>query len=611
MKRISDIFPAGLKRFTNLFFTGFVANFLTAWLITGCFMIPYGSGIVFSAAFLHSMSTLSTGIIIAAVMLFMTAVNYRIGKAVTGAYALPYAVVLLGITINNIAQENVNDKMYFALVVFLAISVYYSYRCGCYTSADFTKKTTVIGIVVCSVIFTAILVTISALRYYSYASPNFDFGIFVNMYHNMRESLKPVSTCERDMLLSHFAVHVSPIYYVLLPLYWLFPSPYTLQISQAILVYSGIIPLCLLMRKFELERKTMLLISLVFLSYPALSSGCLYDFHENCFLVPLLLWMFYFFEKERTVLMFIFAVLTCFVKEDATVYVAIFAVYLILSRKEFKKGAALLAVALVIFGADCVILSLGGQGIMSGRYGELIYMDDGLLGVFKTVLANPGYFLSVLLQTSGDDSGKLVYLMNMLLPLALLPFFSKKISRYILIAPIFIIIMSFYSYQYNINYQYHFGITAFLFYITLLNISDIEQVRRPDIKLRSVLIFSVLASVLLYSIRVMPAFNREMGKALNCSDTFSQMDDILETIPQDAEVTCSTFLLPHIADRDVIYEVHYHDVNTVLTEYLVLDMRPGYAEGSSEFAEKYIALGYEPIAQYPDLISIYRLNNTN
>ena len=57
----------------------------------------------------------------------------------------------------------------------------------------------------------------TCMRQAAYCTPNFDFGIFCNMFHNMRKTLLPLVTCERDKLLSHFAVHISPIYYLLLP----------------------------------------------------------------------------------------------------------------------------------------------------------------------------------------------------------------------------------------------------------------------------------------------------------------------------------------------------------------------------------------------------------
>lgn len=48
-----------------------------------------------------------------------------------------------------------------------------------------------------------------------------------------------MTTCERDRVLSHFAVHVSPIYYLFLPFYALFPLPVTLEVLQALLLASG------------------------------------------------------------------------------------------------------------------------------------------------------------------------------------------------------------------------------------------------------------------------------------------------------------------------------------------------------------------------------------
>ena len=67
-------------------------------------------------------------------------------------------------------------------------------------------------------------------RVETFSTPSYDFGIFSQMFHYMKTSGQPLTTLERDGLLSHFAVHVSPIYYLLLPVYCLFPKPETLQV---------------------------------------------------------------------------------------------------------------------------------------------------------------------------------------------------------------------------------------------------------------------------------------------------------------------------------------------------------------------------------------------
>ena len=61
--------------------------------------------------------------------------------------------------------------------------------------------------------------------------------------------------------------------------------------------------------------------------YPALSGGASYDLHENCFLVPLVLWLLYAVDTRRTVLAALTAVLLLCVKEDAAMYAAVIALW--------------------------------------------------------------------------------------------------------------------------------------------------------------------------------------------------------------------------------------------------------------------------------------------
>ena len=90
----------------------------------------------------------------------------------------------------------------------------------------------------CGIISAAVIAYITCLRYKTYSAPNYDFGIFCQMFHYMKTTGLPMVTCERNELLSHFAVHISPIYYILLPFYYIFPSPLTLQIGQAVVLAS-------------------------------------------------------------------------------------------------------------------------------------------------------------------------------------------------------------------------------------------------------------------------------------------------------------------------------------------------------------------------------------
>ena len=96
--------------------------------------------------------------------------------------------------------------------------------------------------------FTAIVSLWGISRVIGFATPTYDFGIFAQMFHSMKTNGLPMTTLERDGLLSHFHVHVSPIYYLMLPFYMLIPHPATLQVMQAAVLASAVVPLWLLGR---------------------------------------------------------------------------------------------------------------------------------------------------------------------------------------------------------------------------------------------------------------------------------------------------------------------------------------------------------------------------
>ena len=439
--------------------------------------------------------------------------------------------------------------------------------------------------IVCALICASVIGVITCLRYLTFSAPNFDFGIFVNMFHHMRESGEPLCSCERDVMMSHFAVHLSPVWYILLPFYAIFPSPLTLQIGQAVAVASGVIPVVLLCRCRRLSGRSTVLAAIVYCCYPALTTGCFFDIHENCFLAPLLLWTFYFFEREKYVPMYVFAGLTLLVKEDAAVYVVFFALYAFFAGKKCRHGIFLAVGALAYFAAALTVLrhisayymglyaqaspnpAIGGP--MIGRYDSLIYntSEDGLIGAFKTVLVNPGYLLKQMFFAGDHQWDKWKYFLQMLLPVGCLPFFTRKPARWILMAPILLNLLTNYSYQYHLNYQYHFGISVFLIYGAILNLSDM----RPCLR-RAAAGVALAACCCFYIAAVYAPLRTNIRLYRENREQYIRMEEILQTIPKDASVCCSTFLLPHLADRDEVYEIHYHEGEGNV-DYVIFDAR--------------------------------------
>ena len=440
---------------------------------------------------------------------------------------------------------------------------------------------------------------VGCFRYLSFSSPNYDFGLFCNMFHHMRETGLPLVTSERDQLLSHFAVHMSPVYYLLLPFYFFFPSPLTLQIGQAAVLALGVIPVYLLCRHFALSGKLTVLLCGIYALYPALSAGTFYDLHENCFRAPLLLFTFYFFEKRRYIPAYIFVLLTLSVKEDAAIYLVIFAAFLLLSRRSIKHGVIVLLVSCAYFALSTYLLNTYGTGVMVSRFDNLIlHEEEGLLGAVRTALTNPLYLLTQLFTTGANNTNKLFYFLQMLLPLAFLPFCSKKPSRWLLLVPMLMNLLTYYQYQYDIGFQYQFGITAFLVYAMILNAREMKAPARARL-----VGMGAFACLCLYLFTVAPKVTTYIDRYYDYEDSWRAKEAVLDTLPHDASVTASSFLIAHIADRDEIYEINYHKdeggkIKTD-TEYVVFDMR--YKEDYEKYLPAFLAAGYTEVTKQANI----------
>ena len=444
------------------------------------------------------------------------------------------------------------------------------------------------------------IATMGVLRYKTFAAPNFDFGIWCNMFYNMKETALAMVTCERDMLLSHFAVHISPVYYLILPFYYLFPSPETLQIAQAVVLAAGIIPVYLLARHFKLSNPQTALVCALYAFFPIITTGCSYDLHENCFLPLFLLFLFYFYETKKPIPMYVCAILVLSVKEDAAVYLLLFALFLLVSERKFLHGGILAGMAIGYFLLCGYLLETTGMGMMSNRYDNLIFdEEDGLVGAIKTILVNPGYVLTQLFADKDAKWDKVMYIVYTLLPLGFLPFTTKKASRWLLITPMLINLLTMYPYQPRIGFQYHFGVAAFLVYAMLKNLPEIES---TEVR-RTLLSIGAAACLCSYIVVALPLITPRLQDWQKKQDKYAEMEAFLEeTIPEDASVAASTYLLPHLASRDEIFEVHYHK-NKPDIEYVVLDAR--YAS-HEKFYQDYLAHGYTVVAELDKCIIVLK-----
>lgn len=434
------------------------------------------------------------------------------------------------------------------------------------------------------------------LHYSNHWTSCFDFGIFSQVFYYLKETGLPLATCERDGLLSHFAVHVSPVFYLLLPIYAIFPFPEALLISQAVVIASGVVPLLLICKRLSLGNTESLLLAVCYLAYPSFIGGAFYYFHENCFLAPLIMWLIYFCECENTPLSLVFTLLLLSVKEDAAVYAAVIALYFLFAAKSKKSritNACILLISVLYFIIITRILSEYGTGAMTWRYSN--YMYDGshsLVTVFKAIAADPVY---VIAQCFTQD--KLMFMLQMLLPLGFLPLMLRSPKGLIMLIPFVLInLMTSYGYQFNINYQYTFGSGAALIYISAVNYSQLKEKTKSAKKI--ILTAAACAVIMLigtHSQRLDYFVQYERNKAQREAVNYA-----LTYVPENASVCASTFLVPDLSQRDEVYQL---EVTKRTAEYYVLDLR--YT--SDEFSvSDYQAPRYETVYIEDGIIAIFK-----
>ena len=411
----------------------------------------------------------------------------------------------------------------------------------------FEKPIFAILIALLSLASILLLAIIGVYRYLAYYSPCFDFGIFTQMFESMRTTFLPTTTCERYTELSHFAVHLSPIYYVLLPLYCLFPSPITLAISQALVVGSSVIPLALIARRMSFTRWQTAAVAACLAFFPALHGGTFYDIHENCFLTPLLLWFFYFLERNSNMGMLIAALSVCLVKEDAAVYIAFIALYLIFSGRKKLFGAGLFVLAVGYFLFAVAWLAHFGEGAMNWRYQNLMLAgEDSLVSVVVNVFKNPAYAMA-----GSFNAEKVAFLLQLFLPIAGAALLIKRADRIILLGPVVLItLLSDYVYQHSIYFQYNFGIIAILFYLALLNLRDLADRWRQYL-----VICMAVASILSYAALCSPYLSVMEYYDTN-TETIEIYNEATEQVDRDRSVAATTFFVPHLYDCKELYEVN-------------------------------------------------------
>ncbi len=417
-------------------------------------------------------------------------------------------------------------------------------------------------------------------KYKAFAQGTFDFGIFCQMFEQMAKTGLPYTTVERSQYLSHFAVHFSPIFYLLLPGYLLFRSPVYLLCAQAVIVGLGMFPLRRICRTLGMSPLCATGAAVLYALYPTMANGCFYDFHENKFLSVLLLYMIAFVLEKKRVPAAVFALLVLCVKEDAFIYVVAVALWMLLSGRDRWFAGGMIAASLLWFVFACAMIRLSGGEIMSDRFANFSAAPDGgggLLDAVRTCFYDIGYLIREVFSGADTEayqeitySGqKLEFVLWLCVPLLFTPFAGRRSVQLVLLIPLLVVnLMPDWLYQFDIDYQYTYGTAALLLVAALLTVSGWGPAGRRLFFCGGLCLCLVFAVSAVY-----PKAQRSVTRYYENKAEYDATAEALESIPADASVTAYGYMMPHLYYVDDLHSCPDYYAPLEQTEYYVLDTR--------------------------------------
>lgn len=367
---------------------------------------------------------------------------------------------------------------------------------------------------------------------------------------------------------SFFGVHFSPILFLLLPVYALYPARQTLLVVQSLVLALGVVPLYKLVMHVLKSRFASLVFVLVYLMYPPLQGINWFDFHVQAFLPVFFFSAVYFLEKQNWKGYFLFIILSLMCEEHVALIVLFIGPLVALKYKDsllpalksknFRNTIFLVSVATSALAVFWYLMTIWVRNaffpidpVFSAAFKGS--MDWSVLGVQDPIMI-PLYVLlnpaKAIIAFGYDFLMKIGYLLLLFGPLALGSF---RAAKYLLPAiPWFIYaLLSNYVPYYSILYQYPAYVIAFIFIAAVYSIKR-DWIHNPKLArkyLIAILLCCLAASIIASPLSPAVALVHPGYGPKTVTPRDQLIHNVLAYIPSNASVLTQNDLFPQVSSR--------------------------------------------------------------
>ncbi len=399
--------------------------------------------------------------------------------------------------------------------------------------------------VVLIAVYTAFMIWLSLTRHARFSTFAFDLGIQDQVLFNIVTSGRMVTTLlgPSERIYDHF----SPLFYLLAPVYALFQNATTLLVLQTLALGIGAVAIYLLAQKKTTSAILGVALAASYLLHPALHGVNVRDFHQIAFATALLLFSLYFLEQKRDLAFLAFLLLALLTKEEVALSVAAIGLYILAGQRRPRLGIPVALFGLGYFVITTVWLFpwLGTVGPAETRYAGFLLPGKGLFqSLLEIVITDPLYPVKYVFT----DQDKIIYLLQMLLPVLFLPLFAPLVAWVLAIPSLLLALMVAPDVDYGIGFHYPAHVIPFIFFLSVL---ALQRLRLTD-RQRPALAASLLAVSLAMSIAYGQVVPGQIPLPAS-SPHMTVVEDFVAQIPEDVSISTMNNLAPHLTDRKQIY----------------------------------------------------------
>ncbi len=451
------------------------------------------------------------------------------------------------------------------------------------------------------------LTTYIAIRkYYVFGYVGQDLAYFSQILHttlnghlfwgNLLQDLlytRPVST--------DFAGHNSPIMFLFLPFYAIFPSPVTLIVLRNSVLFACAMPIFLIARQ-RTTSPTAWVWVLAYLLTPSIFYQSTFDFYPLTFAALPVLFSLYFYSEQRYTAFCISLGLALLVREDLVFFVFGLGLLALMHRRPLRwavmpliaaTGWAILSFAIVIPNA------LHGASFVTDTC--FCHLGTTKSSMIHNVVFHPNH--NLLLHDN------VVYLKNLLTPTGVVLSFGSPLTFLAIPYLAINLLAGGGRCITNVIYaQYSLLPSTLLFVGSLHTLTQTRLksflTRVGQLGLRSHNVPSLLLLALSITGLV---FNTGVSQfhELTSQTWTPEANRIITMIPESASVAAPRYMLPHLANRDCLYQTHrLREYHTIAYQYLIIDTQWKHINASQQYRNEYYDL-VTYAEKRPGLLLIY------